>query len=134
MAVWPEDSSRSNTPQIKSAPGIGLAILGPLPPLLAKDVETGAPVSIGGVGTGKQILHRFPAHGDLINILNWSSPGGIHHYNVYRGNLRTLIASTEVPYFEDHQRSPKKAETYLITSVDSLGQESSPMTIVVKPK
>lgn len=86
------------------------------------------------VQPGSQILHRFPCHGDLINILNWSAPSGnFDHYKIYRGNLSTLIGTTKETRFEDHQRIPKKSETYLITCVDSNGQESSPVTITVQP-
>lgn len=127
LAIWPEDPTGKNTQQIKATAGVGLANAGPLPPLAD-------PVTVlSGIVSGKQVLHRFPAHADLINILSWTSPGGVDHFNVYRGNLSAWIGSTREPRFEDHQRTPKLKETYLITSVDHNGQESGPMTIIVNP-
>lgn len=139
LAIWPEDPS-GNGPQqikttaggkvlqqIKTTAGVGLANTGPLPPVAD-------PVTIlSGIVTGGQVLHRFPAHWDLINVLSWTSPGGIAYFKVYRGNLSSLIATTTEARYEDHQRIPKQRETYLITSVDIHGQESGPMTIVVHP-
>lgn len=129
IAIWPEDSSGSNTPQIKAAPGIGLAIAGPLPPVIV-DEES---ISLG-IGKGRQVLHRFPAHADLINLIEWASPGGVESYNIYRGNLASRIGTTKTPYFEDHQRIPGERVTYLITSVDTYNHESGPMTIIVHPR
>lgn len=126
MAVWPEDASKAGSLQIKATAGVGLANAAPLPPVIAPETI------LSGIASGKQIIRRFPAHADLINILTWNTPGGVDHYKVYRGNLSTLIGTTIDPYFEDHQRIPNKHETYLITSVDNNGQESSPMTIVVQ--
>jgi hypothetical protein len=128
LAIWPEDPLGIGPQQIKTTAGVGLANTGPLPPLV--DPKT----VFSGIVTGKQILHRFPAHADLINILSWTSPGGVAYFKVYRGNLSSLVSTTAEAYFEDHQRIPKKAETYLITSVDHNGQESGPMTIVVHPR
>ncbi len=128
LAIWPEDPSGANCLQIKATAGVGLANAGPLPPIA--DPTT----LFSGIVSGKQVLHRFPAHSDLINILSWNSPGGIEYFNIYRGNLSSLIASTQEPYFEDHQRSYRKKETYLITSVDHNKQESGPITIVVHPR
>lgn len=125
IAVWPEDPSGMNTPHIKSVPGTGLAIAGPMPPLVDEKSL------FLGVGKGYQISHRFPAHTDLINILDWTSPGGVAYFNVYRGNLSSLIGTSSTPHYEDHQRERGKKVTYLITSVDVHGHESGPMTIVV---
>ncbi len=113
--------------QIIASMGVGLPSEGPLPPVVI-------PATVfQGIVKGKQIAHRFPAHIDLINVLSWDSPAGVDHFNVYRGNLSSLIATTKAPYYEDHQRIPKKGDTYLITSIDERGQESTPMTIVVVP-
>lgn len=127
LAIWPEDPNGRGPQQIKTTAGVGLANAGPLPPVAD-------PITVlSGIVTGKQVLHRFPAHADLINILSWTSPGGVAYFKVYRGNLSSLVATTTEPHFEDHQRTPKEKETYLITSVDNYGQESGPMTIVVTP-
>lgn len=128
LAVWPEDPTGQGAQQIKATAGAGLANAAPFPPIPH-------PLTVmEGITSGSQVLHRFPAHADLINILTWSTniPGA--SYNVYRGNLSTLIGTTDKMYFEDHQRIPKQKETYLITVLDENGQESSPMTIVVHPK
>ncbi|MBU6447183.1 MAG: hypothetical protein KGQ49_07280, partial [Verrucomicrobia bacterium] len=113
--------------QIKVTAGVGLANVGPLPPVVARKTI------LNGIVTGVQIKHKFPAHVDLINVLTWESPGDVDHFNVYRGNLSCLIGMTSTARFEDHQRTPKEKELYLITSVDRHGQESCPMTIVVYP-
>lgn len=127
LAVWPEDSSETGSLQIKATAGVGLANIAPLPPIVD-------PLTIfSGIASGNQVLHRFPAHSDLINLLTWTSPGGVDHYKIYRGNLSNLIGTSKLPEFEDHQRVPKKQETYLITSVDVHMQESSPITLVVQP-
>ncbi len=127
LAIWPEDPSSKGTFQIKATAGAGLANAAPLPPL----VEPSSVIE--GIVLGTQVRHRFPAHTDLINILTWTTPGGVAYYKIYRGNLSTLIGTSVEPRYEDHQRIPKQRETYLITSVNSHGQESSPMTIVVHP-
>ncbi len=127
FAIWPEDPNGTKSQQIKTTTGVGLANTGPLPPVAD-------PITVlSGIVTGSQSLHRFPAHADLINVLSWTSPGGVDYFKVYRGSLSFLIGSTREQRFEDHQRIPKKKETYLITSVDPNGQESCPMTIVVNP-
>lgn len=127
LAIWPEDPLKTGAQQIKTTAGVGLANLGPLPP-------APHPASVmQGIVTGMQVLHKFPAHADLINILTWESPEKVSHFNIYRGSLSSLIGSTTTPRYEDHQRIPKQKVTYLITSVDQYGQESSPITIVVNP-
>jgi hypothetical protein len=132
MAVWPESPPSEDSSQIKVMPGVGLANVAPLPPQIDPVTLT---TDILGVASGKQSLHRFPAHSDLINTLTWQSPAcSVHHYNVYRNNFSHLIGMSTDPRFEDHRRVPKKQETYLITAVDRSGQESSPITIVVRPK
>lgn len=128
IAVWPEDPSGQRTPHIKSVPGVGLAISGPLPPVA--DVKS----ALEGIGKGIQVVHRFPAHADYINILDWTSPGGVAYFKIYRGGLSSLIGTSSTPHYEDHQREPGKKETYLITSVDLHEHESGPMTIIVHPK
>ncbi len=125
LAIWPEDPTMTGSLQIKSTTGVGLANFGPPPPLA--DPATYQ----GDVITGIQILHRFPAHADLINILKWVSPGNVDHFNIYRNTLSSLIATTKEAKYEDHQRIPKETVTYLITSVSIHGQESPPITIVV---
>ncbi|PIS03281.1 MAG: hypothetical protein COT85_00965 [Chlamydiae bacterium CG10_big_fil_rev_8_21_14_0_10_42_34] len=127
MAVWPEDPTGASSLQVKATAGVGLANTGPLPPLA--DPET----MISGVASGYQILRKFPAHANLINILKWTPSPTAAYYRIYRGNLLTLIDTTYSPGYQDHQRIPKKTETYLITAVDANGQESSPVTIVVSP-
>ncbi len=135
IAVWPEDSSqtgsfqlKANTGsqvQLKATVGTGLANFAPLPPL--PEPKT----ILSGIASGYQVKHKFPAHTDLINILSWTGSNGAHEYRIYRENLSTLIGTSSNTRFEDHQRSPKKQEIYLITAVDMHGQESTPMTIVV---
>jgi hypothetical protein len=134
IAVWPEDPShaesfqlKANATSLKTTVGTGLANLGPPPPLPEPEMI------IEGIASGRQIRHKFPAHSDLINILTWSSSIESLEYKIYRGSLSSLIGTSKVAYFEDHQRVPKKQETYLITSIDKHGQESSPMTLVVTP-
>lgn len=127
LAIWPEDPLKNGAQQIKATAGAGLANVGPLPPVILPETF------VSGVVTGKQEKDCFPAHIDLINVLTWESPGNVHHFNVYRKNLSSLIGTTVETRFEDHQRIPKEKETYLITSVDHNGQESGPFTIVVHP-
>jgi hypothetical protein len=127
LAIWPEDPNQTGAQQIKATAGAGLANRGPLPPLAD-------PLTVmSGVVSGMQVLHRFPAHADLINIISWTSPGNVDHFNIYRGKLSSLIATTKETHYEDHQRTPNQEETYLITSVDRHGQESGPIAILVKP-
>lgn len=128
LAIWPEDPTGLGTLQIKSTAGVGLANAAPMPPLVAPET-----VQLGGVVSGKQIIHRFPAHADLINIITWTAPSGVNRFNIYRNNLSSLVTTIEGNYYEDHCRAPKEQVMYLITSVDGNGQESSPMTIVVPP-
>ncbi|HSX11069.1 MAG TPA: hypothetical protein VLF94_05090 [Chlamydiales bacterium] len=129
MAIWPEDPSGSSTHHIKTVPGTGLAIAGPLPPAVDR---ASVPV---GIGVGKQVKHCFPAHSDFINILDWEAPpGSVACYKIYRGNLSSLIATSKEPHYEDHSRVPDEKTTYLITSVDDHDHESGPIAIIVHPK
>lgn len=163
MAVWPEDPTGKNTQHIKAAPGgqnsrpsetpiatepvenapvghdektshikvlpgVGIAVASPLPPMVST-----SSISLG-IGTGYQIRHRFPAHSDLINILDWVSPGGVAYFKIYRGDLSSLITTTDKTHYEDHSRNLGERTTYLITSVDSNGHESGPTAIIVHPK
>ena len=128
LAIWPEDPAGTGSFQIKSTAGVGLAAIGPLPPVAHPDTYI-----LGGIASGKQIRHRFPAHEDLINVLTWTSPAEVYRFHIYRENLSTLIASVDTHFYEDHQRTPKEPVKYLITSVNAYGQESCPMTLVVPP-
>ncbi len=129
MAIWPEDPTGAQVQQIKAAPGVGLAVTGPRSPMLA-DAES----LLVGIGKGRQELHRFPAHSDLINYLEWSaSAETVAFYRIYRGNLRTLVGTSLSPRYEDHQRVIGQKELYLITAVDAFDHESGPMAIVVSP-
>lgn len=157
MAVWPEDPTGKNTQHIKAAPGgqnkypvetpiesapvaadektshikvlpgVGIAVASPLPPMVSAE---SIPL---GIGIGIQVRHRFPAHSDLINIFTWESPGGVAYFKIYRGNLSSLIATTDKTRYEDHLRTPGEKTIYLITSVDSNGYESGPTAIIVHP-
>lgn len=127
IAIWPESPTHFSSQQIKATTGIGLANPAPMPPLRA--VET----IQNGIAYGKQIIHRFPAHADLINILEWTPQSDAIEYRVYRGSFSNLIGTSREPRFEDHQRVPFRQEIYLITSLDSNQQESSPITLVVPP-
>lgn len=134
LAIWPEDPTGNGSLQIKSTTGVGLANKGPKPPvILPQLIEEGVVVLEGGVLKGKQIIHRFPAHADLINILSWNIPEGAEKFHVYRNHLSSLIATTSEPYFEDHQRKPNEKTMYLVTSVDKNDQESAPVTLIVHP-
>lgn len=128
LAIWPEDPELTGSAQIKSTAGMGLANLGPPPPTATcTKIEN-------GIAQGEQMVHRFPAHTDLINILKWDLSEEIDHYNIYRNNLCSLVGSTPDPYFEDHRRKFKTEYIYLITAVDVNGQESAPLTMEVKSK
>lgn len=128
IAVWPEDPKGDHTQHIKAILGVGLAVTGTLPPIIEPSTAS------LGVGMAEQVLHRFPAHADLFNILKWVSTGDVAYYKIYRGGLSFQIGTSTAPYFEDHQRSFGKKETYLISAVDRHGHESSPITIIGYPK
>lgn len=127
LAIWPEDPQLTGTQQIKATAGMGLANRGPKPP------KINPTTLMNGVATGRQILIKFPAHADLVNLLEWSCVEYVDHFNIYRTNLATLIGTTKELRYEDHQREPKKKVTYLITSVDRFGHESGPITLIVDP-
>lgn len=133
LAIWPEDTSHKGSYQIKATVGVALAATAPLPPKIKIDDPEQIVQIIMGVATGKQVKRRFPAHTDLINILNWDPSNEAVFYRVYRGHLAGLVGTTQATRYEDHRREPKKQETYLITAVDRNGQESPPITLVVKP-
>lgn len=128
IAVWPEDPSGNQTQHIKAVLGVGLAVTGTLPPAIEPENVS------AGTGVAVQVLHRFPAHSDLFYTLKWVSTCEAAYYKIYRGSFSSLIGTSTQPYFEDHQRTFGKKETYLITSVDQHGNESSPITIIGYPK
>jgi hypothetical protein len=127
IAVWPEDPNGDQTQHIKAVLGVGLAVTGAKPPVIEEPT-----IQIAGVA--EQVLHRFPAHADLFYILKWVATGDVAYYKIYRGSMSSLIGTSTTPYYEDHRRTFGKKETYLITSVDEHGNESSPITIIGNPK
>ena len=81
--------------------------------------------------TGKQKTNRFLAQSELYNQLQWtaSSLPNIVFYRVYRNG--TLIAEVTELEYKDHHRIEGKVDTYLVTSVDSSGNEGFPQTVTL---
>lgn len=137
IAVWPEDLQGNGAFQVRAAVGVGLSVIAPPPPNPPVEIAiTPTPyisVPTPGVASGVQVMQRFPAHADLINVLKWESPPNIAYFMIYRGALHSLIGTSAIPYYEDHRRKPHETVTYLITSVDANGHESAPLTLMVSP-
>ncbi len=88
---------------------------------------------------GRQVKNKFATQTDIVNILTWKAPidGATPvAYKIYRNaqltKLATVIPANDKLRFEDHNRQPGKTYRYFVVTVDEAGNESVPVTFLVK--
>ena len=84
---------------------------------------------------GKQKKNDFGLQYELYNQLIWTpSPStGVTGYFIYRDGIKIATVDASTYTYQDHNRRMGVTYTYAITSFNSLGSESSPVTIVITP-
>jgi hypothetical protein len=84
--------------------------------------------------SGRRVKNRFLTQIEFVNQLQWtpSSSQDISAYNIYRdGALIASVSNTTFSY-NDHRGTNKSPVLYGITTVDSSGEESNPITFIVQ--
>lgn len=84
---------------------------------------------------GKQKKNDFGLQYELYNQLTWTpSPTPyIIGYFIYRDGEKIARVDASTHTYKDHNRKKGVSYIYAVTAFDSLGSESSPVTIVIKP-
>lgn len=89
---------------------------------------------------GVQIRVKFLNETDYVNILTWKAPIGGDlpvSYRIYRDasltDLVTIQLASQPLKYEDHQRKKNKIYTYYIVSIDTSGNVSQPVSLIVPP-
>jgi len=82
-----------------------------------------------------QKKNGFLLQNDLYNQLTWtpSASPQIIGYFIYRDGNRIAKVDASTYTYEDHNRKKGVSYTYAVTALNSSGNESSPVTIVVRP-
>ncbi len=84
---------------------------------------------------GKQKKNNFGLGYELYNQLTWtSSPSPeITAYFIYRDGEEIATVNTFTSTYQDHNRKKGVSYSYAITALDSAGNESSPVNIIIAP-
>ncbi len=83
---------------------------------------------------GEQIKNIFPTQTEYVNRLTWqkSPTAGVAAYIIYRNGVSIGKVLAKGPLvFDDHNQPKGVAQTYVIRSADSEGNEGPPATVVV---
>lgn len=83
--------------------------------------------------TGRVLKNKFLTQTDRIHELNWTaSPSpNVVKYNLRRNGVLIATISANQPFiFVDHDRDRK--DKYVLTAVDNIGQESTPLFVTLK--
>jgi len=84
--------------------------------------------------TGKQKKNDFGIELELFNLLQWEAPslGQVAGYHVYRDGVRIASLEASTLRYEDHNRKKGIETLYSLTSFDSSGNESSPISVIIQ--
>jgi len=84
--------------------------------------------------SGKKIKNRFLTQTELVNHLEWSQPASsnVAGYKIYRNGALIATVSFSTFSYNDHRGTNKSPAVYGITTVDSNGEESSPIKFTVQ--
>lgn len=85
--------------------------------------------------TGKSIINKFLNGTEWVHQLNWtpSTDLSVVGYHLYRNGVLIFTAPASGPFFYvDHGRSNKVADTYVLKSFNSVGTESSGLTVILQ--
>jgi hypothetical protein len=85
---------------------------------------------------GEVVKNKFATQTDRIHSLTWnaSQDPTVVAYKLYRNSVLIAAINATGPSFsyEDHNRHKKVADTYALTSVNSDGIESDPLTLILQ--
>ena len=85
--------------------------------------------------SGKVINNRFLLQADRIHHLQWdaSQDPTVLFYQVFRnGSLIATISANAPLEYDDHRRSAKVADYYLVNDINASGNESSSVSIILR--
>ncbi len=86
--------------------------------------------------SGDVLVNRLILQMDRIHRLTWqpSVSPEVTEYRIYRNGqvIKNIGASTRPLVYDDHNRSAKTADLYVVTSINSDGSESSGLSISLK--
>ncbi len=109
--------------------GAGFATIQAATLLVIPPVPPAPPASI----SGKQKVNRFPVESELFNKIKWSpSPTpDVVSYRIFRDTVLIATVSFTTLSYKDHNRKSGKSNTYSIVGVNSISEESAPITITI---
>ena len=82
--------------------------------------------------TGQVIVNVFLLQADRIHHLQWSAAigGNIANYRVYRnGTFLATVSPNDPLEYDDHNRNRKVPDNYMVTAVNTSGNESSAVSL-----
>ncbi|OJU80963.1 MAG: hypothetical protein BGO10_06670 [Chlamydia sp. 32-24] len=85
---------------------------------------------------GKQKKNDFGLEYELYNQLKWTpspSPQVIGYF-IYRNEKKIAVVDAKTFSYKDHSRKKGASYIYAVTAFDSIGNESSPVTVTITPK
>jgi hypothetical protein len=84
---------------------------------------------------GKQKKNNFRLEHELYNQLRWTSSPSPEttSYFIYRDGEQIATVNASTSTYQDHNRKKGVSFSYAITALDSVGNESSPVSIIIKP-
>ena len=96
-------------------------------------VLTPIPLAVGSLA-GAVIPNRFLTQTDRIHRLIWteSNSTNLREYRIKRNSVIIQNVSPSTLKYDDHNRNGNVADTYIVTALNSFGQESDPRSITLK--
>jgi protocatechuate 3,4-dioxygenase beta subunit len=85
--------------------------------------------------TGAVIVNAFLLQADRIHHLQWVAAlgGNVANYRIYRnGALVAIVSPNDSLQYDDHNRSSKIQDNYAVTAVNTSGNESASVSIVMQ--
>jgi protocatechuate 3,4-dioxygenase beta subunit len=85
--------------------------------------------------TGKVIVNAFLLQADRIHRLQWEAAlgGNVANYRIYRnGSLLATVSPNGLLQYDDHNRSPRVLDNYAVTAVNTVGSESTALSIALQ--
>ena len=83
--------------------------------------------------TASQKKNNFGSVYELYNLLQWqASPSpAVVGYIIYRNGIQIASVDASTFTYQDHNREKNVTVTYSVTTIDSTGDQSAPITVVI---
>ena len=85
---------------------------------------------------GSVMSNRFLTQTEIIHQLRWAppaDPASIAFYQISRNGILIASVPASGPFvYYDHDRSKSKTDVYTIVSVDTSGEQSAPLSVILK--